>query len=83
MTRLRSQARELLASARLEHAPTKAERARLIRSLLDTAVQTESHIDQPAPLASRLSPTAKLLVLSALVLFIVGAIYFAARAGQP
>jgi hypothetical protein len=82
MTSLRSQARELLDSARNEHTPSAADRARVIRALLDAAAQTAAHHAQPPPLAKRLSSTAKLLLLAALVLLIVGAIHLVSQLGQ-
>lgn len=83
MTALRSQARELLDAARLEQTPTAAEHARLIRALLDAAAHSEIHREQPAPLASRLSVTAKIMLLAAVVLLIVAAILFVGQLGQP
>jgi len=82
MTALRSQARELLDAARHEQTPTAAERVLLIRALLDAAAHSESHRQQPVPLASRLSSTAKVMLLAALVLLIVSAMLFVSQLGQ-
>jgi hypothetical protein len=72
MTELRPRGREHLAAARRERTPSSADRARLLRELLEAAHATDAAL-APAP---RRKLGSKLALLAALAGAIAGALYW-------
>ena len=70
MTELRRHGRELLEAARRERTPSPVERERALTGLMAAAAQAALASERPAPLAKRLPPLAKLLILVILFLAI-------------
>lgn len=76
MTELRRHGRELIEAARRERTPTPEERQRVMSVLMAAAAQAALQNEQRAPLAKRLPPVAKLLLLTLLFLAIAAGSYW-------
>lgn len=80
MSELRRHGRELLEASRRERTPSLERKQRLLAALLETAAQSTRAAQEPPPLAQRLAPRVKLLILAALVAAILGGIWLASHA---
>ncbi|RYZ06303.1 MAG: hypothetical protein EOO73_16700 [Myxococcales bacterium] len=79
MSELRRHGRELLEASRRERTPSAERKQRILEKLLESAAQTTLAAREPPPLAERLSPRTKALVLVVLVAAIVVGMWAASR----
>lgn len=79
MSELRRHARELLEASRRERTPGAERKQRVMQRLMESAAQTSLDAREPPPLAQRLSPRTKGLVLVLLAVTILGGMWAASR----